>query len=197
MTMLNAINLFVLDKIFKERCNGIKLNASTQMFYIRCLSRHFDNKELKYENSQQFEMFDSDFPNYEKWKPKLQELHRAGLINMSGRTIIFINHWGQYIDRTIFVGTHTDESEFSKSPIEYLEKLKNSQSLEELCCMKNKITKKQFSTLLELFLKEQTELEKVYFELSDVKQHLINWIPYNIDKIPNIRTATATKILGD
>lgn len=195
-TMLNAINLFVLDKIFQEKCNGIKLTASTQMFYIRCLSKHFEKLELKYENSYHFEMFDNEFPNYEKWKPKLLELQTAGLVSIKGRSIVFLNTWGNYIEKGVYL-TNQSDAEYSSLPKAFQKELAESTSFFELCCMKNKMTKKEYESLLDLFIREQTELGKSYFDINAIKFHLNNWIPSNLEKLRLKKTQSSGKILGD
>jgi hypothetical protein len=195
-SMLSAITLEVIDKIFSKHTVN-KIGASTQMLYINCLTKHFRNLECKETNAQQFPLFTTEFPNYEVWKPKLVELHHAGLVSIMGDTIFFINHWAQYIDRTVYDKTDQIIGFDIKTIVNFEEDLRNSQSLLNLCAIKNQITPSQTLQLLDLFIFEQTALATKYLDEGAVKKHFLNWLPKNVEELKKKRVTSQTKLLGD
>ena len=58
-TMLNAIDLYVLENIFNQ--SVINLKPMTKMVYISCITSHFKNVPLKIQNNQSFEIPYSTF----------------------------------------------------------------------------------------------------------------------------------------
>jgi len=195
-TMLSAITLEVIDKIFSKN-TVTKVGASTQMLYINCLTKHFRNLECKIENAQQFPLFTTEFPNYEVWKSKLVELHHAGLVSIMGDTIFFINHWSQYIDRSVYEKSEQIIGFDIKTVANFENDLRNSESLMSLCGMKNQITPSQTQQLLDLFIYEQTALATKYLDEGAVKKHFLNWLPKNVEELKKKRVTSQTKLLGD
>ena len=194
-TMLSAITLEVIDKIFSKH-SMTKLGASTQMLYINCLMKHFKKLECKEENAKQFPIFTSEFPNYDSWKAKLAELHHAGLVSVMGDTIFFINHWSQYIDRTIYEKSEQLIGFDLKTAQNFEEELKNSESLINLCAMRHQATPSQVKQLIDLFIFEQSTLGTKYLDDSAIKKHFVNWFPKNLEEIKKKRVNTQTKLLG-
>jgi hypothetical protein len=195
-TMLGAITLEVIDKIFSKH-TMTKLGASTQMLYINCLTKHFRNLELKEENAKQFPIFTSEFPNYEVWKQKLIELHESGLVAIMGDTIFFINHWEQYIELSVYEKSESLLGFNVKTVNHFESELKNSESLLTLCAKKHQITVLQTQQLADLFIYEQTALGTKYLDDGAVKKHFINWLPKNIEELRKKRVTSQTKLLGD
>jgi hypothetical protein len=195
-TMLSAITLEVIDKIFSKH-TMTKLGASTQMLYINCLMKHFRKLECKEENAKQFPLFTTEFPNYEVWKAKLVDLHHAGLVSIMGDTIFFINHWGQYIDRTVYEKSETLIGFDLKTAESFEQELKNSQSLLNLCAMRHQATPSQVQQLLDLFIYEQNALGTKYLDEGAIKKHFLNWFPKNLEEIKKKRVNSQTKLLGD
>jgi hypothetical protein len=195
-TMLSAITLLVLERIFAQH-SKTKLGASTQMLYINCLTKHFKSLDCIEPNSHQFELFESDFPNFITWHPRLVELHRAGLINIVGKTIIFINVWGQYIDRSVYESNELSIGFEVKTAKTFEEELKSSQSLIDLCGIKYHSTPKQTKQLMEVFLYEQEATGTKYLDEGAIKKHFINWFPKNLERVREIRVSSQTKLLGD
>jgi len=195
-TMLSAITLLVIERIFAQHTQ-IKLGASTQMLYINCLTKHFKNLECVESNSHQFELFESDFPNFTMWYPRLVELHKAGLINIAGKTIIFRNVWSQYIDRSVYEGKELTIGFEVKTAKTYEEDLKSSQSIIDLCGIKHHSTPKQTKQLIEVFIYEQEALGTKYLDEGAIKKHFINWFPKNLERIREVRVSSQSKLLGD
>lgn len=195
-TMLSAITLLVLERIFAQESQA-KLGASTQMLYINCLTNRFKKLECLEVNSQQFEMFESDFPNYNFWYPKLVELHRAGLINIAGKSIVFKNVWGKYIDKSVYDKKEINIGFDIKTAKDFKESLINNQAIIDLCALKHNSTPKQTNHLIEIFLFEQNALETKYLDEGALKKHFLNWFPKNIERTREIRVASQTKLLGD
>lgn len=195
-TMLSAFTLLVIERIFAQE-SKTKLGAATQMLYINCLTNRFKKLDCIEANSHQFEMFESEFPNYSLWHPKLVELHRAGLINISGKTIIFINVWGKYIDRSVYEKRELNIGFETKTAKDFKETLINNQSIIELCGLKHHSTPKQTNQLIEVFLYEQNALETKYLDEGALKKHFLNWFPKNIERTREIRVSSQTKLLGD
>lgn len=193
-SMLDAITLNTIYKILTEKAE-IKLSPAAQILYIRCLISRFKNLECVEQNSFQFEMFEEDFPNFNRWKPKLQELHKAKLIYISSMSIAFTNHWGQFIDRSIFEKKNEENDYNGFSIDKFVENLQNSQNLFELCGMKFKINFTQVRKLLDLFVKEQKAIENKYKDESDCKKHFLNWIPFNLHEVKSNKP-NSNKILG-
>jgi hypothetical protein len=186
----------VLERIFAQESQA-KLGASTQMLYINCLTNRFKKLECLEVNSQQFEMFESDFPNYNFWYPKLVELHRAGLINIAGKSIVFKNVWGKYIDKSVYDKKEINIGFDIKTAKDFKESLINNQAIIDLCALKHNSTPKQTNHLIEIFLFEQNALETKYLDEGALKKHFLNWFPKNIERTREIRVASQTKLLGD
>lgn len=197
-TMLNIINLYVIDKIFNE-VSTKKLTATTQIVYINCLMHHFKDKPANVSSSVSFELFEDDFKDYEKFKKNLQELHKAGLITIGTKSIIFNNVWGKFIDRRKLEKVSPDVyvAGFQFQPVTaFKQELLNSSSLVELSMMKYKLTKTQIIKLIELFVVEQDTFEKKYSNFSDCIKHCSYWIGLNADKAPKDVVKSTAKILG-
>jgi hypothetical protein len=194
-TMLSAITLLVLERIFAQESQA-KLGASTQMLYINCLTNRFKNLECLEVNGQQFEMLESDFPNYNFWYPKLVELHQAGLINIAGKTIVFKNVWGKYIDKSVYDKNDQPFGFDIKTAKDFEQTLINNQAIIDLCILKHNSTQKQTNQLIEVFLFEQNALETKYLNEGALKKHFLNWFPKNIERTREIRVASQTKLLG-
>lgn len=192
-SMLDAITLNTIYKILSEKTQ-IKLSPAAQILYIRCLISHFKDLDCIEENSFQFDMFEEDFPNYNKWKKALQELHKAKLVQIGSVSISFVNHWGMYIDREIFENKNDENIHTGFSIEKFKESMIESRNLFELCCMKYKITFEQVRKLLDLFIQEQEAIKQKYRDENSCNKHFINWIPFHLDKIKT--TKKTTKILG-
>jgi hypothetical protein len=198
--MLKVINLYVIDKIFDEAENPISHRA--KMVYINCLMSHFRNKKANVANAVAFDMFEEDFVEFNKYKPYLQELHKAGLIEIGINKVAFHNHWGKHIDKTQLEKVNPDEfvGNFNFLGIENFEKdLKENNQIIELSQMKYKIRKEDVQKLMELFIMEQKTFNKKYTGLSDCIKHFTYWLPSQIKQMPkeaNKQVKSQGKILG-
>ena len=81
--------------------------------------------------------------------------------------------------------------------VNFEEDLRNSQSLLNLCAIKNQITPSQTLQLLDLFIFEQTALATKYLDEGAVKKHFLNWLPKNVEELKKKRVTSQTKLLGD
>jgi hypothetical protein len=198
--MLKVINLYVIDKIFEE--SEIKLSSKAKMLYINCLTHHFKNKTATVANAVAFEMFEEDFGDFDKYKVLMQELHRAGLIEIGVNRIAFHNTWGKHIDRTQLEKVSPTEyvAGFSFNGIDSFEKdLTNNTQIIELSRMKYGISQENVVKLMELFIKEQKTFDKKYSGLSDCVKHFTYWLPSQIKQIPKEQAKSVKsqgKILG-
>lgn len=195
--MLNLINLYVIDKIFSE--SEYKISTNSKMLYINCLIHHFRDKKPTVSNAVAFEIFISDIPNYEKYDKQFQELHKANLIVIGLKSIVFNNTWGKHIDRSKLDKVNPMEyvAGFSFQGIEAFQKeLYDNDSLFELCEMRYKINKVQTKKLMELFIKEQVTFKKTYNNFSDCIKHFTMWVGKNLDKAPKDTVKSQGKILG-
>lgn len=192
-SMLDVITLNTIYKILSEK-SETKLSPAAQILYIRCLISHFKDLDCIEENSFQFDMFEEDFPNYQKWKKPLQELHKAKLVQIGTISISFVNHWGMFIDRGMFEERNTESIHTGFSIEKFSEEMINSRNLFDLCGMKYKITPEQIRKMLDLFVQEQTAIKQKYKDENSCNKHFINWIPFNLEKIKT--TKKTTKILG-
>jgi hypothetical protein len=197
-TMLMVLNLYVIDKILTES-SEVKLSASAQMVYLNCLMHHFKHKEANVSNIIAFELFEDDFGDYGKYKKQLQELHKARLITIGVKTIVFHNVWGKYIDRDKLnkVSPEKYVAGFKfQSVTVFKDELLQSRQLFELAQMKYKLSKMQSQKLIELFVVEQEAFQKKYINFSDCIKHCTYWIGMNCDRIPKESVKSNGKILG-
>lgn len=197
--MLTIINLYTINKIFTEVATN-KLTINAKMLYLNCLTYHFKNKKATIVNVIAFDMFKNDIPNYEIHQKTFEELHKSELIIIRHDAICFVNVWGKYIDRNQLekVGVDTYVAGFQfQSVNSFIEEMRKSTSLYELCQMKHKISVRQVDLLLELFYKEQVSIEKKYSGYSDCAKHFINWIPNNVSKVPKENVKSKSKLLGE
>lgn len=197
--MLTIINLYVVDKIFKEVATK-QLSSQAMMIYINCLTYHFRDKKPTVLNSYAFEIFKNDIPNYKRYQSIFEELHKAELVMIREDAVAFTNTWGKYIDHTLLekVDAYTYVGGYNPQKVDNFEKemLCNTQ-LKELCCMKHKIAMAQCNLLLDMFFKEQKSIQKLYNGYTDCSKHFINWVPSNIDKVPKEIVKSKSKLLGE
>lgn len=192
-----VINLFVLDKIFTEQAQT-KLSGPARALYVNCLTQHFKDKPASVMGAMAFEMFTSDFGDFEKYRKTMQELHKAGLVVIGDHKVSFVNCWGKYIDRTKLEKAKPEEyiAGFRFEPAsKFKDELFKSEDLYELCGMKYKLLKPQVEKLIHLFVKEQDTFEKTYNGLGECKRHFIFWAGTNKDKVP--ASKPKGKILGN
>ncbi len=198
--MLKLINLYVLDRIFSE--SDSQISPKAKMLYINCLTHHFKEKSATVSNAIAFEMFEKDFGDFSKYRVPMQELHRAGLIEIGANKIAFHNKWGQHIDRSKLEKVSAEHyiAGFSFNSVEFYEKdLKSNQSIIELAQMKYKISKENIAQLTELFIKEQKAFDKKYNNFADCAKHFSYWLPNQIKQMPKEaakQVKSQGKILG-
>jgi len=196
--MLHIINLFVLDKIFKEAAEGT-LSPMSKMLYINCLTHHFKDKPATISAAVAFEIFESDIDNYKKYQNLFEQLHKAKLITIGTRSIVFNNVWGKFIDRSKLEAVKPEEyvAGFTfRLASHFKDELFASQQLVELAQMKNKLNKSQVHRLIEIFVVEQDTFQKKYTNFSECIKHCSYWIASNADKAPKEVVKSGAKILG-
>jgi hypothetical protein len=191
--MLELFNLLVFQKIFEERAEN-KLSSNAKSLYINCFFGYFLNKELSEKNSQQFEIFILEIKNYEKWKHAFVQLHQAKLISITNDRIIFLNHWGQFIDRK-----KLDQSQTIVIP---LLDLKNSlivnKNLYELSNRRFKIDSKKFEELIDTFTLELEATKTIHSNEQQLNKHFINWLNvyFQKNKPTSTKVNSSNKIIG-
>lgn len=197
--MLTIINLYTINKIFTEVAT-IKLCTNAKMLYLNCLTHHFKDKKPMVVNAVAFDLFISEIPQYEKYQRLFEQLHKAELVIIRYDAVGFVNVWGKYIDRSQLekVGADTYVAGFQFQGVNaFIDEMRKSASLYELCQMKHKISLRQVESLLELFYKEQISISKTYNGYSDCAKHFINWIPNNTSKAPQENVKSKSKLLGE
>lgn len=168
------------------------------MLYINCLTHHFKEKSATVSNAIAFEMFEEDFGDFSRFRVPMQELHRAGLIEIGVNKIAFHNTWGKYIDRTQLEKVNAVEyvAGFSFNGIEHFKSdLIANNSIIELASMKYGLKKEDIPKLMELFITEQKTFDKKYSGFSDCIKHFTYWLPNNIKKL-STQTPTTVKSKG-
>jgi hypothetical protein len=196
--MLTVINLYTIDKIFNEE-STIKLKPLTKMLYINCLMHHFKDKKPTVSSAVAFEIFINEIKEYDKFEKLFQELHKAGLITIGLKSIVFNNVWGKHIDRSKLDKVNPTEyvAGFSFKPaLDFKKELLENESLVDLCGMRYKINKGQVMSLIELFIKEQGTFEKTYSNFSDCIRHFTMWAGKNLDRAPKEIVKSNNKLLG-
>ena len=194
--MLKVINLYVIDRIFSD--SDSKISPKAKMLYINCLTHHFKEKSATVSNAIAFEMFEEDFGDFSRFRVPMQELHRAGLIEIGVNKIAFHNTWGKYIDRTQLEKVNAVEyvAGFSFNGIEHFKSdLIANNSIIELASMKYGLKKEDIPKLMELFITEQKTFDKKYSGFSDCIKHFTYWLPNNIKKL-STQTPTTVKSKG-
>ena len=165
-SMLDAITLATLEKIFKERAEQ-QISSMSKMLYTNCLIGRFRELPLNEKNAQGFEMFLVEIKNYSQWEKRFIELHRAKLITITDTMILFHNHWGTFIDKNIFnEKNNTEYTEQKKFAEEFYDEMLQSKSITDLVSMRNKWSKNQLIKALDLFMIEQMATENKYDTLS-------------------------------
>lgn len=198
--MLKLISLHTIDMIFEGA--EYSLSPKAKILYINCLMHHFRAKEATEVNSIAFEMFEEDFKDFYKYKANFQELHKAGIIEMTYGKLIFHNKWGQHIDRTKLSAPIGEQkvNGYSFNEVEvYESELKSSDSLIELAMMRNKIAKPDVMNLMDLFIKEQKAFGKKYNSFSDCAKHFTYWAQPKSNQMPketSKQVKSNGKILG-
>jgi hypothetical protein len=191
--MLKVINLYVIDRIFRD-VSRKKLSPNAQILYINCLTHHFKNLEPKEVNCNAFEILIDEFPNFKKYTKVLTELEEEGLIDVGNGRVMFYNEWSKFIDRNML---DIPMQEVTSKPIaEFKNELIESDSLIELSSLKFKISKLQVAKLIELFVVEQTAFKKEYLSVGDCIKHCSNWMQYNHHKVPKEIIKSGNKMLG-
>ena len=196
--MLHIINLFVIDKIFTEVAE-VRLSPMSKMLYINCLTHHFTDKPCNVSSAVAFEIFEDDIKGYDKYRRYFQELHKAKLVTIGIRVIVFNNVWGKYIDRSKLNSVSPEKyvAGFSFRPIDdFKEDLLKSNQLVELSQMKHRLSKSQIKKLIDIFIAEQRTFQKKYTNLSDCIKHCTYWIGNNSHQAPAENIKSSGKILG-
>ena len=197
--MLKLINLYIIYKVISdaEASLGSRIPAASQMVYINALIHHFKDKEATEANANAFTMFESDFRDYSKFKKNFEDLHRAGLVTIGSNFITFNNVWGPLMDRTQLDKSPVMTQGVRSGPASvFLTELKESETLIELCTMRDRVSRVNLMRLMESFVKEQDAIKKTYNNYSDCASHFSRWMPANADKSPKEKVKSTGHILG-
>lgn len=193
--MLQLISLWTLTKIFESA--EFNVTGKSQMVYLNCFMHHFKDLKPTHKNAEAFSIFKSEieYPSFEK---NFIELHKAGLVQVETETILFLNHWGQHIDRSKLVEQDDDYAgEVPYYSIEnYEPRLKESQQFIEMCQRKTKLSREAVLTFLETFLEEQKALSKTYIDYRSCSSHFYYWLVKNKNNTTPQTKAGSNKILG-
>jgi hypothetical protein len=195
--MLELISLAAIQKIFES--TGLDMSSSSKSFYINCLMYYFKDKKATIVNSVAFE-FTSEEIDFTGFKKQIKELEEACLISVNGNKLLFNNTWGKYIDKSKL---DKDEKEsytgttYSFIPVKDLkDKLLANETLIDLCAMKNKFdvdkakSISKVKELINLFVKEQSAINKTYPNEQECAKHCINWIGKAAKVNPSISSGT-------
>lgn len=198
MKMFSLITFEVVERIFEERAEG-DVSTMSQLIYINSLYNNFKDKIADEKNAMAFEVFIEDINNYSRWLKNFQELHKLKLINISQDRITFVNHWGQFIDRSKIELKQFDLFEIKDIKSDDLTvKLKENKGLVEVIAMKHKISKDQLFEAIDIFCKEQEAIKNNYRTDSDLTKHFIHWANIYIKKtdFKQETVKSKSKILG-
>ena len=189
--MLEIITLSTIKKIF-DNANCEVLSMS-KMIYVNCLMHHFKDLEATDENSKGFEM-ESDYLNYELYKKNFKDLEKAGIVIIGfDSTVTFSPLWLRYVDKSLLI----------KKPIVVVDNqeiervLNQSQAFLDLVCMKHSITILSARNLIKKFSYEQYALGKHHRNESEIKNHFLNWVKFNLNNDVKKIVKSNAKILGD
>ena len=197
--MLTIINLYVINKIFTEDAE-VGLTPLAKMLYINCLTHYFKDKTPSVANAIAFDILITDIKRYESFQNCFNELDRAGLVAITFDRVSFTNAWGRHIDRSKLINVNVNNyvGGFTfTSPEDFKKELIGNRGLIELAGMKHKLNERQVESLVIMFVKEQTTLQKKYINLADCTKHFIYWIPSNLDKAPKESVKSTSKLLGE
>ena len=195
-SMLFVMNFEVIENIFSERSES-KVSSLGKMLYVNCLVGYFKGKDANEKNAMGFDLFRSEIKNYKTWEKQFIELHHAKLISITEERIIFHNHWGMFIDRSVFNKADVPESK-KQFAQDYIKEIKDNNNLMDLIKMKHKWNLNKVEEAINLFLTEQNALMTKYSSEHDVFRHLIHWIAANAPKM-NVGTESVKsngKIIG-
>ena len=188
-TMLAVFDLYVLEKIF---FNAGKISIRSRQIYINCIVFWFRDKPLKIQYNISFDIPKSIF-DYEKHINELNQLHKVGLVVLNENTITFPAVWYKLINQNHF---NSDRQALINEINIFKPVVETNESMIEICCMKNRLSKKQVKFLLDLFFKEQAAAKTIYSSEQEVIKHFINWIKYNKEQSPTKSASSSSKILG-
>ena len=178
--MLKIINLFVIEKIFENA----QVSPMSKMVYISCLIQHFTGKEATISNAVAFDKFQEEI-KFEQNKKYYYELHRAEIITLNNRVVIFNNVWGNFIDKTkldtVLPEHYLGAINFYPAR-DFQKSMTENRNLFELCSMRFKLSKEQVIELIKVFVKEQETFSKTYQNESECLRHCTAWIGKHKDK---------------
>lgn len=196
-TAHSLITFEVIDKIFENKAE-IELNSMSKMLYINVLFAHFKNKEAIEKNMMAFEIFYSDIKNFKRWEKNFQELHKARLLTISDKHIIFHNSWGSYIDRSEVNNLKNVEYQSSLKDAEaFKQNLVNNQTMFEVTGMKHRISKENMLKMIDEFIAEQMVVKNKYLNESECTRHFIHWVGKNAtNPIQPVNKSKQSKIIG-
>ncbi len=180
-SMLFVMNFEVIENIFSERSEA-KVSSLAKMLYVNCLVGYFKGKDANEKNAMGFDLFRSEIKNYKTWEKQFIELHHAKLITITNDMLMFHNHWGAFIDRTVFNEIQGLESKKLYAE-DYFQEIIENQNLMNLIMMKNKWNSTKAQDGVKLFVTEQNALMTKYSSEHDVFRHLLNWIAVNAPKM--------------
>lgn len=193
--MLQLISLWTLAKIFESV--DMELSAKSELVYLNCLRHHFKDLKPTWKNAEAFTIFKSEieFGSFEK---NFIELHKAGLVYIESDTILFLNHWGQYIDRSKLVENENDYAgEMPYYSVQsYEPRLKESTEFLEMCQRKTNLSKEAVLKFLESFIEEQKALSKTYIDFRSCSSHFFYWLVKTKNTASSQPKTGSNKILG-
>lgn len=195
-TAHSLITFEVIDKIFENKAE-FTLTSMSKMLYINALFAHFKNKEATEKNLIAFEIFYSDIKNFKKWEKNFQELHKARLVTIYDKCIIFNNVWGSYIDRSEINQVKNAQYESSLKDAEaFKQSLVNNQTMFEVTGMKHRISKENMLKMIDAFIAEQMVVKNKYLNESECTRHFIHWVGKNATNPIQSINKSQTKIIG-
>lgn len=180
--MLKVLNLFVIDKIFTEKCS-VKISSLAKSLYVNCLIYYFKDKKPSVVNIGSFKLYKAEIPKYENFDTLFLELQLAKLIRIEELEVIFLNVWSEYIEKncikqlnpTVYVGA------FSRQNIAVFEKqFREAHKFHLLVQQKYSINEKKCNMLIDLFYQEQLALSKDYKDIEDCLKHFMYWTQHNL-----------------
>jgi len=189
--MLEIITLSTIKKIFDNA--NCEVSSMSKMLYVNCLMHHFGDLSYTQEDSVGFELTDTEV-KFNAFKKNFQDLKKAGVleINFDG-SIVFFPLWLRHIDKLLL--TKKPSVVVDNQEIEGV--LNQSQVFLDLVCMKHSITILSARNLIKRFSYEQYALGKHHRNESEIKNHFLNWVKFNLNNDVKKVVKSNAKILGD
>lgn len=196
--MLKQISLYAIKQIFEKEAT-IKISANSKMCYISCLMHHFDGLPANLDALAGFDLQKRDIKNFARLFNNFLEMSEAGLIKINEHSITFFNHWAKHVDKTRLERANPHEYLGTlnwQKAAEFKENLLKNENLYDLLGIQKGASAQIVKEKIDLFIKEQTAVEKMYPNLTECTKHFINWFNKTVPAATKNSLKSTSKLLG-